>query len=390
VTNDEPVGEAPDSSDDGTGAAVLEAERPVERPYLVDGNGGKGLQRRERRLAYLLLLPTMLVLFTVAIYPLGSVFYNSFTNDTFASEEPTEWVGLQNYSDLLSLTIRELKPEVDPETGEAVFDPDTGAREYESPIDVLPREPRRYKEAFEFNIFGNKYVVGATDPEFIRSIVDTLVFTVVTLSLELVLGIAIALALNSAFPGRGMMRAAMLVPWAILTAVSSRIWEWMYKDTRAGFFNIVFQKLGLNDGQTPWLADSSTQLPAAIAIDVWKTTPFVALLTLAGLALIPTDLYEAAAVDGASKFKQFTKITLPLLKPTIAVVLVFRTLDALRVFDLFQIVFAQRRYSMASFAYYQLIDSQALGYSAAASVIIFFIIMIFAVFYIRLLGVTDD
>lgn len=332
----------------------------------------------------------MLVLFTVAIYPLGSVFYNSFTNDTFASDQPTEWVGLQNYSDLLSLTIRELKPEVDPDTGEAVFDPDTGAREYESPIDVLPREPRRYKEAFEFNVFGNKYVIGATDPEFIRSIVDTLVFTVVTLSFELVLGIGIALALNSAFPGRGMMRAAMLVPWAILTAVSSRIWEWMYKDTRAGFFNIVFQKLGLNDGQTPWLADSSTQLPAAIAIDVWKTTPFVALLTLAGLALIPGDLYEAAAVDGASKFKQFTKITLPLLKPTIAVVLVFRTLDALRVFDLFQIVFAQRRYSMASFAYYQLIDSQALGYSAAASVIIFFIIMIFAVFYIRLLGVTDD
>ena len=388
MTSDEPVGETPTNSDEGSGAAVLEAERPVERPYLATGT--TGLQKRERRLAYLLLLPTMLVLFTVAIYPLGSVFYNSFTNDTFASSEPTEWVGLQNYSDLLSLTIRELQPEVDADTGEAVYDPETGAREYESAIDVLPREPRRYKEAYEFNIFGNKYVIGATDPEFIRSIVDTLVFTVVTLSLELVLGIAIALALNSAFPGRGMMRAAMLVPWAILTAVSSRIWEWMYKDTRAGFFNIVFQKLGLNDGQTPWLADSSTQLPAAIAIDVWKTTPFVALLTLAGLALIPTDLYEAASVDGANKFRQFTKITLPLLKPTIAVVLVFRTLDALRVFDLFQIVFAQRRYSMASFAYYQLIDSQALGYSAAASVVIFFIIMIFAVFYIRLLGVTDD
>lgn len=389
MTNDESKGDEPSEAGDGTTAVVVEPERPVERPYLVKG-GSKGLQRRERRLAYLLLLPTMLVLFTVAIYPLGSVFYNSFTNDTFASNEPTEWVGLQNYSDLLSLTVRELKPEVDPETGEAVFDPETGEREYESAIDVLPREPRRYKEAFELNIFGKKYVIGATDPEFIRSVYDTLIFTVVTISLELVLGIAIALTLNTAFPGRGIMRAAMLVPWAILTAVSSRIWEWMYKDTRAGFFNIVFQKLGLNDGQTPWLADSSTQLPAAIAIDVWKTTPFVALLTLAGLALIPTDLYEAAAVDGASKFKQFTKITLPLLKPTIAVVLVFRTLDALRVFDLFQIVFAQRRYSMASFAYYQLIDNQALGYSAAASVIIFFIIMIFAVFYIRLLGVTDD
>lgn len=186
------------------------------------------------------------------------------------------------------------------------------------------------------------------------------------------------------------MRAAMLVPWAILTAVSSRIWQWMFIDTRAGFFNVVFQNLGLSDGQTPFLADETWQLPAAIIIDVWKTTPFMALLLLAGLALIPDELYEAAEVDGASKWRQFTSITLPLLKPTLAVALVFRTLDALRVFDLFQIVFAQKKYSMASYAYYELIDSQRLGYSSAASVIIFFIIMIFAVIYIRALGVTSD
>ena len=186
------------------------------------------------------------------------------------------------------------------------------------------------------------------------------------------------------------MRAAMLVPWAILTAVSSRIWEWMFIDTRAGFFNIAFQRIGLTEGQTPWLADETFQLPAAIVIDVWKTTPFMDLLLLAGLALIPDELYEAADVDGASKWNQFRSITLPLLKPTLAVALVFRTLDALRVFDLFQIVFAQSKYSMASFAYYQLIDSQRLGYSSAASVIIFFIITIFAIFYIRSLGVTAD
>lgn len=380
---------------DNEGGATTE----VAEPDSADGGAKSARQPRkkggtlashERNLAYLLLLPTLLVLVTIAIYPLGSVFYKSFTNDTFASQTPTEWVGLQNYQDLLSLTIREMEPEVDPSTGAVVVDPETGETEYETPLDVLPREPRRYREAYTFDVFGNKYVVGATDPEFINAIVDTLFFTVVTLTMEVILGMGIALALNSAFPGRGLMRAAMLVPWAILTAVSSRIWEWMFVDTRAGFFNIVFQKVGLTDGQTPFLADASYQLPAAIAIDVWKTTPFVALLMLAGLALIPGDLYEAASVDGASKFKQFTKITLPLLKPTLAVALVFRTLDALRVFDLFQIVFAQRRYSMASFAYYQLIDSQALGYSAAASVVIFFIIMIFAVFYIRLLGITND
>jgi trehalose/maltose transport system permease protein len=125
-------------------------------------------------------------------------------------------------------------------------------------------------------------------------------------------------------------------------------------------------------------------------IDVWKTTPFMALLLLAGLSLIPDEMYEAAEVDGASKWNQFKSITLPLLKPTLAVALVFRTLDALRVFDLFQIVFAQRKYSMASFAYYELIDRQRLGYSSAASVVIFFIITIFAIFYIRGLGLAND
>ena len=139
-----------------------------------------------------------------------------------------------------------------------------------------------------------------------------------------------------------------------------------------------------------WTADPDTAMWAVVMVDVWKTTPFMALLLLAGLAIIPSELYEAAEVDGANKWKQFTAVTLPLLKPTLAVALVFRTLDALRVFDLFQIVFAQKKYSMASFAYYQLIDSQALGYSSAASVIIFFIITAFAILYIRFLGVTSD
>lgn len=348
------------------------------------------LLEHEQKLAYWLLVPTLLILVAVAFYPLGSVFYSSFTNDTFASSVATDFVGLQNYSDLLSVTIAELPPEVDPATGAQVVDPDTGEPQYESSVRVLPRDPRRYREVYEFGLFGNKYVFGATDAEFIHSIVDTMVFTLTTIIFETLLGLGIALALNTAFPGRGLMRAAMLVPWAILTAVSSRIWEWMFIDTRAGFFNIIFQKLGFSDGQTPFLADSSTQLPAAIVIDVWKTTPFMALLLLAGLALIPGELYEAAEVDGANAWRRFTAVTLPLLKPTLAVALVFRTLDALRVFDLFQIVFAQKKYSMASFAYYQLIDSQALGYSSAASVIIFFIITIFAVLYIRFLGVTSD
>lgn len=355
------------------------SERKATRGDLMSG---------ERRLAYWLLLPTLIVLVAIAFYPLGQVFYKSFTDDTFASARPTSFVGFQNYSDLLSLTFAELPPEIDPDTGQQVIE--NGEPQYLSPVEVLPREPRRYKDVFTFGLFGNQYVLGATDDVFILSVIDTLTFTVVTILFEVLLGLGIALALNKAFFGRGVMRAAMLVPWAILTAVSSRIWEGMFNSSRSGFFNMVFNRLGFSDGQTPFLADEAFQLPAAIVIDVWKTTPFMALLLLAGLALIPDELYEAAEVDGASKWKQFRAITLPLLKPTLGVALVFRTLDALRVFDLFQIVFAQKKYSMASYAYYELIDSQRLGYSSAASVIIFLIIMVFAVLYIRALGVTSD
>jgi trehalose/maltose transport system permease protein len=255
---------------------------------------------------------------------------------------------------------------------------------------VLPREPVRYRELTAFSLGSNRYVVGAADVDFVRAIWDTVAFTVITVALETILGLGIALVVNSEFKGRGLMRVVMLVPWAIPTAVSSRMWEWMFTDTRAGFFNIVLQDLGLGSGQIPFLVDQAWQLPAMIAIDVWKTTPFMALLLLAGLQLISGDLYEAADVDGAGRLRQFWSITLPLLRPTIAVALVFRTLDAIRVFDVFQIVLAKNRYSMATYAYYQLIDGQKMGYSAAASVVIFFIIFVFAVLYIRMLGVRND
>lgn len=348
------------------------------------------LQKREERLAYVLLIPTFVILFAIAIYPLGSVFYNSLTDRQFASQQEPEFIGLENYRRLLSVTVRELPPVVDPDTGEPQIDPESGEIVYERAINVLPAEPRRYREMTQFDLFGNRYVIGATDRDFIRAVGDTMAFTVTTVALETVFGLAIALVVNTEFKGRGAMRAIMLVPWAIPTAVSSRMWEYMFNSTRTGFINVVFQKLGLGNGQIPFLVDSAYQVPAMITIDVWKTTPFMALLLLAGLQLIPGDLYEAADVDGAGKIRQFFTITLPLLRPTLAVALVFRTLDAIRVFDLFQIVLANTRYSMASFAFYRLIDSQDMGYSSAASVIIFLLISIFAVAYIRLLGVEDE
>lgn len=347
------------------------------------------LAKREARLAYYLLTPTLVILFLIAFYPLGSVFYNSMTNRVFASGQESEFVGLENYVNLLSITVRELSPELD-DAGNPVINPETGETEYQPAVRVLPREPRRYRELSQFSLFGSQYVLGATDPEFILSIGDTLRFTIISVVIETVLGIGIALVVNTKFAGRGVMRVIMLVPWAIPTAVSSRMWEWMFASTRVGLMNVVFQRLGIGDGQIAFLASETWQVPAMIIIDVWKTTPFMALLFLAGLQLISKDLYEAADVDGAGKLRQFWSVTLPLLRPTIAVALVFRTLDAIRVFDLFQIVLAQKRYSMASYAYYELINGQRMGYSSASSVVIFLIITVFAIGYIRLLGVDSD
>jgi len=353
-------------------------------------NASSKLLQREQRLAYLLLLPTFVVLIVVALYPLGLVFVTSFTDRTFASPREPNYVGLNNYTQLLGMTIRELPPLIDEETGLQVVDPKTGGPLYERPLRVLPREPRRYREVTQFSLFGKRYVLGATDPDFIKAVRDTLVFTVVSVLLETILGLGIALVVNSPFKGRGVIRAAMLVPWAVITVVSARMWQWMLAPTRVGVINVIFQMLGLGDGNIAFLTQPEWQLPSIIMVDVWKTTPFMALLLLAGLQLIPDELYEAARVDGAGPMRQFISITMPLLRPTMAVALVFRTLDALRVFDLFQVMLAQSRYSMASYNYYQLIGNRAMGKASAIGVIMFIFIFIFAVLYIRMLGVETD
>jgi trehalose/maltose transport system permease protein len=408
------------------------------------------MMRREQSAAYKLVAPTLILIILLAIYPLGSALIKSFTDETFASAEPTKFVGLYNYGQLLGLTIAKLPPRTNFTVSEDAFeklesstlpadvvaklqdlkgeefsgesrltralektlgeeqaaqyqaeiakhldqaiqrDPETREIQYESPVRVLPREPVRYREAGQFSFLGGHYVVGARDPDFILAIKDTLLFTVWTVALEAIFGLIFALIVNANFRGRGTMRALMLVPWAIPTAISSRIWQWMFQSTRAGLFNTIGEMFGLGTGQTAFLQLETWQLPAMIAIDVWKTTPFMALLILAGLQLIPATMYEAANVDGASKWRQFWSITLPMLKPTIAVALVFRTLDALRVFDLFQIVLGQSRYSMGSFIYYQLINNRATGYSSAGGVLMFILLFVFAFSYIKFLGVQSE
>ncbi|MEZ4716580.1 MAG: sugar ABC transporter permease [Caldilineaceae bacterium] len=357
---------------------------------MAKGGGSGDLAKQEQRLAYLLLLPTFIILVAIAIYPLGSVLVNSFTNNVFASDQPVDFVGMQNYRNLLSMTVKQIPAEIDEQTGQAVVDPDTGKVQFQNPARILPRDPIRFRPLTTFSLFGNRYVLGASDPDFIRAVWDTVIFTIIAVSLELILGMIVALIINANFKGQGVMRALILVPWAIPTAVSSMIWAFMLQPNRTGFFNTFLWRLGLGNGEIAFLSDPSLQLPSMIAIDVWKTTPFMALLILAGLQLIPRDIYEAADVDGANAFRQFFSLTLPLLRGTIAVALVFRTLDTLRVFDLFQIVLGQARYSMASFTYYELIANRAMGYSSASSIIIFIVLSIFAIVYMRTLGVENE
>jgi trehalose/maltose transport system permease protein len=355
-------------------------------------SGPSQLARGEERVALWLLLPSFLIIAVVALYPLGRVVMSSFTDERFAAglEHRTgEFVGLRNYRQLLSLTLRAVPQRLDADDRPLVQD---GRPVYENPrlfLRTLPTE-LRYDAVTTFDLFGSRYVLGASSAPFIRGVWDTLVFTVVSVSLETLLGMIIALTLMTRFVGRGVMRAAMLVPWAIITVVSARIWEWMLQPTRAGFLNTLLNDLGLADGSVAFLQTASLQIPAMVMIDVWKTTPFMALLLLAGLSTIPRELYEAAEVDGASAMRRFFSITLPLLTPTLAVALIFRTLDALRVFDLFQVVYGEARYSMASYAYYQLISARNVGMSSAASVVIFVIIFVFAILYIRALGVERD
>jgi trehalose/maltose transport system permease protein len=359
--------------------------------------GQETLTSRSTRTAWNLLVPTVLVLIVVAARPLEQTFIVSLTNQRFASTaREIQFVGIQNYAQLLGVRFDNLPCVTDEETGEcqvvdgAVVFP----RERNYLIDAVEGyRTDGYRPVSTYNLFGSRIVLSARDHNFINAVGNTLMFTVLSVSLELVLGLFIAMVVNSNFPGRGLMRTAMLVPWAIPTVISARLWEIMLRDGRSGVINeallVPDRLLGIRliDGPQAWLTNFDWQIPALVMVDVWKTTPFMALLLLAGLQVIPKDIYEAAEVDGASKVRQFFNVTLPLLRPTIAVALVFRTLDAIRVFDVFQVLLGDRRLSMATYNYTTLVSNQEFGYASAVGVVIFIIILLFTVAYVRVLGI---
>ncbi len=312
------------------GVATAPLPQPAKRRRSVDLPQSGWMKARER-LAWFLVAPSILVVALVALYPLFQSIRLSFTNARFGSTRPEVYVGFNNYTRL-----------------------------------------------FEDNIF-------------ISALQHTVVFTVASVAIETVLGIVIALIINSQFAGRGVIRTSMLIPWAIPTVVSSQLWQFMYNQDNGVINDILVYRLGILSSAVAWIANATTSLPSIIAVDVWKTTPFMALLLLAGLQIIPGDVYEAATVDGASKWQQFWQITLPLLKPALLVALIFRTLDAFRVFD---VVFVMKgaaldTITLAIYARQTMIDEQYLGRGAAASVVIFLCIALLVVVYSRLVRVEE-
>ncbi|PLU48892.1 carbohydrate ABC transporter permease [Sinorhizobium medicae] len=270
-------------------------------------NAARRMERQQHRTAWLFLLPLLLTLAAVAIWPLGRSIFFSFTDAYLDAPSDYGFVGFDNFVEV------------------------------------------------------------ADDPVFWGAV-------------------AIALLLHRAFLGRGIVRAAILIPWAMPMVVSARIWEWMLND-QFGLINKLLVALGLVEKGIAWTADPSLILGTVIFIDVWVTTPFMVLLILAGLQLIPEEIYEAAEVSGVPHWKRFWSITLPLAMPAIGVAILFRTLDALRMFDLSYVLAAnnENTMTMSIYARDQLISFQDLGLGAAASTWVFMIIGMIAIVIVGLL-----
>ncbi len=205
----------------------------------------------------------------------------------------------------------------------------------------------------------------------------------ISVAFETVLGMVVALVLNAEFRGRGIVRAAILIPWAIPTIVSAKMWAWMLND-QFGILNDICMQLGLISQPIAWTAQADTAMIAVLIVDIWKTTPFMALLILAGLQMVPNDIYEAAKIDGVNPIKVFWRVTLPLVRPALMVAVIFRGLDALRVFDLIYVLTPNNAQttSMSVFARQNLFEFDKFAYGSAASTLLFLIIALITILYI--------
>jgi multiple sugar transport system permease protein len=226
------------------------------------------------------------------------------------------------------------------------------------------------------------------DARFWRSLGNTLYFVIVSTCLEMLLGLATAMVMYQPRAGKNFIRAAVLVPWAIPTVVSARMWEWIYNPD-FGVLNFLLRETGLLTSSQNWLGDPVLALNAVIFADVWKTTPFVALLLFAGLQVLPVELYEAAKIDGANALQRFRRITLPLLMPVVLTTLLFRTLDAFRIFDAVYVLTgggpANTTETLSIHAYKLLFQTLQFGAGSAVAVLTFGCVMLVSLFYMKLL-----
>ena len=290
------------------------------------------LLARDRRFGYMLVAPAVIVLLAITVYPLIYNVWNSFHNDVVTSGLPPTWSGLANYK----------------------------------------------------RIF--------TDNLFVPSLVRTLGFTVISVAIETLIGLGLALALNRAFRGRGLVRAAVFIPWAVPTVVSAQLWKEMF-DPQGGFVNYVLTFLHLPGAHTTWLAGTWTSWAAILVADAWRNTPFMAIVLLAGLQVIPRDIYEAATVDGASPWQAFRRLTLPLLKPALLVALIFRTLSSFLIFDVvYNMTQGGPGTSTTVLSY---LDYQAFlvqfdfGYGGAVSVALVLFALVIAAMYVRVFRIEE-
>ena len=286
------------------------------------GRRSRGIS--ERRLAAYMVSPSVILIALVAAYPIGYAI----------------WLSLHEYSVRVA-----------------------GLSRWAGPLGL-----RNYS-----NIF--------SDTEFWQAVRTTFIFTAASVTFEVIIGMAMALAMHSAFRGQGLLRTVVLVPWAVLTVVTARMWQTIFDPT----LGIVNSILGTD---TVWLGQSPEALIVMIIADVWKTAPFMALLLLAGLQVIPGEIYEAAKVDGATTWQRFRKITLPLLMPALLVALIFRTLDALRIFDLPFVLTkgAHGTNTLSLEAYQTFTANNIIGKGAALAVVTFIIVMAVSFIYIRFVG----
>ena len=280
----------------------------------------------QARLAWILLIPTIAVLVAVIIVPVFQSLYQSLFGkagldpETGFVSDTEPFVGLSNYTDIFT---------------------DAGSR-------------------------------------FWNAAYNTTLFGVVTVILETVLGVSMALIMHKAMRGRGLVRAAILVPWAIPTAVSGILWGWIFNQN--GVANAILGR------HVMWASGDLSAKAAIIIADVWKTAPYIGLLTLAGLQVIPDEVYEAAKIDGANAWKRFTRITLPLVKPALVVAILFRTLDALRMFDLPYILIGPRKGSVETLSMLVQDESSNSRYGSAAAyaLILFLYVFVFAVAFLKI------